>query len=143
MSEQCKQYAVPLVKLMPKWVEFTETKGILRVLSPNDEQRRASGVIFLCPRCKSNKQKQHYLIFLFPNAPAEARPKGRFIADVDRLCHTKTQLSLNLADLSIYEVSPAGSGRTLLRPQDVCGWQGHCVQGMVHWRPTFIERYFP
>lgn len=140
MSSQCKMLQSPLYKLKPLWVEFTTTKGLLRVLRPDEDTARARGMIFLCPRCKDNKKTRHNLIFLFdhPDVPSVARPLNRF-----KPARDKQDKLENLAKQSLYQHDPHHyAGRTLLQPQDMpCKWEGFVQDGVVSWRPNLRERW--
>lgn len=123
---------IPLSQLLPRWVEFTDTKGVLRCLQPQEEPNRAKGIIFLCPSCLPNKNKKHFSIFLFPDAPAEARPQGRFL--ISRVRHkAKLREMKSFDDVSLYEVMTTRNGTTaVVQPRDVCGWRGMVVRGKVY-----------
>lgn len=134
MSQQCKLNSVELQTLDPFFVEIFKP-GALRRIRP-DEVKKAQGMCFLCPRCKPDKKKKHYLVLLFTSAPEKARPQGRFQAELNHY----NQL-LKMHEQTIHEVDHTGSMRTLLRPQDVCGWEGYVMNGRVSWRPSFVERH--
>lgn len=136
MSESCKMHALPIEVLKPKWVEFTDTKGVLRVLRPNEDSNRAKGMVFKCPRCRHNPQKDHYCIFLFPSAPEVARPQGRFAPALD-----PSDKMLEFSKQTLHEFDEGGGIRMLLKPRDLkCGWEGYFAGGKVSWRPSMIER---
>lgn len=139
MNEQCKLKSVSILTLKPRWVEFTSTKGVLRVTQPMEPPEKIQGMVFTCPRCKGNKKKEHYNIFLFPNSPEEARPQGRFVLDLFH--HSKTVLeSQSFEKTCLYQLNPTGGAAMLLKPQDICGWEGYLMEGQVSWRPNFMER---
>lgn len=142
MSLGCKMSQLSISELDPKWVEFTNTKGVLRVLKPIEDPNngRAQGMIFQCPRCHNTK-KSHYCIFLFDNAREGARPLGRFAPA--RLAPPLPGNLLPLAKQSLYELpNDPRASFYLLRPRDLaCKWEGYLVQGMVSWRPNFFERW--
>jgi hypothetical protein len=134
MSQQCATIEAKLETLDPFYVEVHQP-GVLRRIRSN-EAKVAQGFCFLCPRCKHDKEKKHYVILLFQNAPEKSRPHGRFYG----LTTPQGQL-LPAAEQSMKEISEFGMSRTLLKPQDLkCRWEGHVVDGKVHWRPSFIER---
>lgn len=137
MSPECEMKQVDLASLRPKWVEFTSTKGVLRVLRPTEDANlRANGMVVECPRCP--KPKTHYLIFLFGNSPEKARPQGRFIP-----AHGFDRKLLSLNEQTLKEDTPGFLPRGFLQPQDLkCGWEGFVKDGKVSWRPTFFERMF-
>lgn len=137
MSKGCIMRSEKLAHLQPKFVEFTEVKGVLKIL-PQGESSKGQGLIFLCPRCRTDKSKSHYCIFLFPNSPEKARPQGRFVMS---LLHHKKILEQHTKweRVCLFELNAFGSGRMLLRPQDVCGWEGYVSDGTVSWRPNAVE----
>lgn len=134
MSEQCRLVEQKLETLDPFYAEMHQP-GVLRRIRPN-ESREAHGFCFICPRCKNDKQTKHYVICLFQNAPDKARPGGRFLAEVN----AKGQL-LSPKEQSLKQLSTYGTPHTLLKPQDLrCKWEGHVLEGVVHWKPTLLER---
>jgi hypothetical protein len=138
MSKACTQVEIPIGLLGPKWVELTDTQGVLRVLQPGEEGLRARGMIFNCPRCMKDPNKKHYCIFLFPNAPEKARPQGRFIYDAMHGSSWKDFSKLSLRQLIDSE---ALETRMELHPQDLpCRWSGTLINGVVRWRPNWFER---
>lgn len=128
--------SLPVNQLQPGWVEFTDTKGVLRCLRPGDDQKRAKGMIFLCPSCKFDKQKRHFCIFLFPDAPPMARPHGRFVLHPTE--HKKVLSEIkSFSEVTLHELIPGfrsfGINPTTkkLTPRDVCGWTGSLIDGTV------------
>lgn len=136
MSVQCKLASVPLERLDPFFVEIHQP-GALRRIRPT-EKKEAQGFCFLCPRCKDNKKKRHYLIFLFHNAPEKARPGGRFRCVVNQ--KQELRIPKEQSVIQSDEASEGALSRTLLRPQDVCGWEGYVQEGKVSWKPNMLER---
>ena len=149
MSEACKTKTVKLLELRPAFVEFTSTKGVLRVLRPRDSRTRAQGLIFLCPRCRHDKNNSHFLIFLFDqkNVDVSARPWGRFTVDpwtfeINEELKTKVSVPGNFEELTVHMSMPGGEAHPWLKPSDVaCGWEGMVQTGNVTWRPNFRERW--
>jgi hypothetical protein len=142
-----KWLQISLSSLKPAFTEFTSRGGVLRILRPDEERSRATGLVFLCPHCKSNKEKQHYLIFLFddPRVPELARPHGRFTPSRDALV-SKAPMDfsrLTLTQLTSERILDYDVEHTVnLKPQDVCGWQGSLIDGMVRFKKkpkTFTE----
>ena len=149
MSEHCKSVRIPLVSLKPAWVTFTTTKGVLRLLRPKEPLSKAQGLIFQCPRCKGDKKKEHYLIFLLDlkSVPEDARPLGRFWPSAEQTkdsanCLPCSDLKPHSFDrLSLFSVEE-NQCRHHLVPQDmVCKWEGKVFDGQVLWRPTLFERW--
>lgn len=137
MSGDCKMHSIELGKLRPKWVELTDTKGVLRCLRAEEDPERARGIIILCPRCSRSQKTQHYCIFLFTSAPEQARPHGRFQAERDPM----SGKYLPLTAQTIHSLDEYGRQVPLLRPNDLrCHWEGYCLSGRVSWRPSFSER---
>ena len=149
MSEACKTKTVPLKGLNPKFVEFTATKGVLRVLRPKDSRTRAQGLIFSCPRCSPDKEKAHALIFLFDqkNVDVSARPWGRFTVspwtfEINEELKTKVSVPGDFEELTVQMSMPGGESHPWLKPSDMkCGWEGMVQLGQVTWRPNFRERW--
>ena len=132
MSAQCKIKHHPVLDLHPRWVEFTDTKGVLMCLKPGESKSRAQGLVFDCPRCRHSKKRAHYCIFLFPNSPEGARPHGRF---------GFTSAPLEVVPHDFHELSITQDGGHELKPGDLkCKWQGTLIRGVVSWRPSFFER---
>lgn len=143
MEQKTPTVEIPLLRLKPGYVEFSGTQGVLRVLKPQDSRTRAMGLVFDCPRCKGNKEKDHKCIFLFdmPGVPDKARPHGRFIPKIgvdakgNYVPHDFDKLSLH----EVLEGKNTASSR--LRPRDLpCKWEGELTDGKVYWRPHFLER---
>lgn len=143
MSKQCKVIEIPLLDLRPRWVQFNSNKGVLRCLNHRDPKELAQGVIFNCPRCRNDKQKEHYCIFLFdlPSVPEEARPHGRFVPNWESVIDGKMRPK-NFHELSLWML---GTDRVItsewLRPGDMaCKWAGSLQDGVVSYRPNWMER---
>lgn len=139
MSFSCnKMSELSLTDLEPHWVEFTPTKGVLRVLKPQEDTSRAQGMIFQCPRCKDHQKKAHFCIFLFDNAREGARPSGRFAAARNSQGELRPFETQALHELP----NEPRTSFFLLRPRDMdCRWEGYLVDGIVSWRPNFFERW--
>lgn len=126
----------PLIELQPRWTEFTKTPGVLRCLQPKDPRTHATGMIFLCPHCKGHKKKQHLLIFLFQDhrVPFNARPMGRFMPT--REFFKGESVPENFQGLTLHQTIGADGyahfvRENTLKPQDVCGWEGTLLHGIV------------
>lgn len=135
---------IPLTELQPNWVEFTSTKGMLRCLKPNESKSRAQGLVFNCPRCRGNRQKAHYCIFLFDrdDVPKEAKPHGRFLPTFEKgkaLIIPSDFKDLTLTTIS--DVTTVGHTHYHLKPGELkCHWQGELRKGIVSWKPSLVER---
>jgi hypothetical protein len=132
---------VRLYTLSPKWVEFTGTKGVLRCLQPGEERARATGIIFLCPWCKDDREKKHYCIFLFddPRVPPEARPLGRFIPSMEYVGNTP--VLIHDFHMLTLKVRCEGGFFTWFTPQDMfCGFECEVLEGTVSFFPPKEKR---
>lgn len=137
--------AVPLMGLRPGFFEFTDTRGILRVLRPKESILRAKGLVFSCPRCSYSKEKAHFNIFIFDfvDTPPELRPHGRFTPKMLRLEGTDSYVPapFHLLTLQNLDISPEVE-EGLLVPGDVkCGWKGTLQNGVVTWKLNLMERW--
>lgn len=151
MSHQCKPIEMPLNALRPKWIKLTSTKGVLRCLRQDEDRKTAQGMIFWCPRCAHDKNKQHFCILLFEDAdvPEEARPHGRFIPNYQEpkgrdatAPNSEDREPADFEQLSLWMLGSDKSVRTTwLAPGDIpCRWSGTLSSGKVVWRPRFGDR---
>jgi hypothetical protein len=127
---------LPLRNLRPGWVEFSGTKGVMRVLRANESSAKAAGVIFICPTCHGAKDAEHFCIFLFdlPDVPHDARPHGRFKPTLSR-DKTGASVPSPFTDLSLQQVQADGKHSLHLAPQDLpCRWEGAVLNGVVTWK---------
>ena len=141
---------IPILELEPAWVEFTATKGVLRVLSPKEskEQRhRAQGMVFKCPRCmaKSKTKQAHYCIFLFENAPTGAKPLPRFMPSLwfkDLNANGEEPVDFQHMTLTQNSDCPSKKDSYHLVPGDLkCRWEGELSEGVVSWKPSMLENF--
>lgn len=124
-----------LISLSPRWIEFTGTPGALRSLKPQDEAKRAMGLVFKCPKCLGDKEKDHFIVFLFerPGVPEAARPQGRFIPDTFSTLNHFSPVPFDR--LSLRESLKTGPWNTFLKPRDIpCRWEGYLDNGKVSWK---------
>lgn len=145
MKETSHARTEALLRLQPGFFEFTGTKGLLRVLQSSESWSRAQGLLFLCPRCKHSKQKQHYNIFIFdfPGIPQELKPRGRFTPKMVRQEKTDTWVPAPFQMMTLQNLNgPKEAAPNLLVPGDVrCGWKGTLLDGVVSWMPSLLERW--
>lgn len=143
MSEHCRPLLHPLTSLAPRWVTFTDTKGVLRCLRQNENLEAAHGLVFICPKCNPDKAKRHYVVMLFdlPAVPTGARPHGRFRASQEKDQWGRHNVA-PFKSLSLEMVSSTGTVEGgQLRPGDLsCKWYGTLVDGIVGWRPSQADR---
>lgn len=102
----------PLCDLGGCFVEFTQTRGVLR---NHREYVRAQGLVFYCPKCVDGAKK-HIILSLFDlkSVPPEAAPSGRWDFH-----------GTGLSDVTLH--SPVHS-------REGCSWVGVVNKGTVLWR---------
>ena len=132
----------PLNELKCAFVQFTDTRGVLKVMRPHEDARHAHGFIFKCPRCAGDKQREHYNILLFDvdGVPKDARPLGRFKVcnlSLDELGRLKPGW---MGKITLFCV---GDSEAMIEPGDIaCKWRGHIIDGKAYWMPNVMERLF-
>ena len=135
----------PLLQLNPGFFELTPMKGVIRVLKPKDSTTRAQGLLFKCPRCLGDKEKSHFLIFIFDfeGIDPTLRPAGRYSPTMRReSAESDVYVPVHFSRMTLQNLNAQDEWHVNdISYSDVpCGWKGTLREGVVSWMPAPHEK---